>query len=174
MLRIRSPGCTTCKTSSHFCRLPAVPCQSPSAHAGARLAAERAAGKTRNISTVSPGVRQRSAQSGRAGSAARAGGDERQAAADEGANTAALAAWDDGWGGPLEFELQEDPAAEIWFDYEVRCSVQRVEVVLERTPACFLPCFGSANDPESRAEVRRHGCPRHVSLLLLLLLSKSY
>ena len=29
-----------------------------------------------------------------------------------------LAAWDDGWGGPLEVE--EDPAAEIWFDYEVQ------------------------------------------------------
>ena len=49
--------------------------------------------------------------------AAQAAADEQQAAADD-PEGAVLAAWDDGWGGPLEVE--EDPAAEIWFDYEVQ------------------------------------------------------
>ncbi len=48
--------------------------------------------------------------------AAQAAAGEQQAADDD-VEAAVLAAWDDGWGGPLEVE--EDPAAEIWFDYEV-------------------------------------------------------
>ena len=48
--------------------------------------------------------------------AVRAAADE-QLADEQEAEGAVLAVWDDGWGGPLEAE--EDPAAEIWIDYEV-------------------------------------------------------
>lgn len=59
-----------------------------------------------------------------------------------------LAAWDDGWGGPLEVE--EDPAAEIWFDYEVQHNSLPTTLMARIVPTVFRLRSVSNVLPQSR------------------------
>ena len=98
---------------------PAAPGQSRPARAAVTQPAKCVAGKaTPCVFPHSLGVSWRAAEPGRRWTVARVAGKQQQAAADD-ADAAVLTAWDDGWGGPPE--PQEDPAADIWFDYEVYC-----------------------------------------------------